>query len=146
MLRVQPLKLDMKARVSSTANTNASLVNHRCATSRRVGSRNPQHFAIDRCENSKSMAHGQKTAAETVWVLGHLIRYGLLSRSCETQTGAPRRIARPITKRCFYRPAPVRQGSDAFIERSSYPVGRNCDMGGRRLLLTALGRRACRRA
>src|SRR5215469_11163700 len=70
MLRVQPLKLGMKARVSSTANTNASLVNHRCATSRRVGSRNPQHFAIDRCENRKLTAYGQKTAAETVWVLG----------------------------------------------------------------------------
>src|SRR6516165_7096380 len=70
MLRVQPLKLDMRAQVSSTANTNASLVNHRCATSRRVGSRSPQHFAIDRCENRKSTAYGQKTAAETVWVLG----------------------------------------------------------------------------
>src|SRR5215469_11021488 len=63
MLRVQPLKLDMKARVSSTANTNASLVNHRCATSRRVGSRNPQHFAID-------SGLRPETAAETVWVLG----------------------------------------------------------------------------
>ena len=89
MLQAPRFKLDMKARVSSTANTNASLVNHRCATSRRVGSRNPQHFAIDRCENRKSTADGQKTAAETVWVLGHLIRYGLLSRSCETQIGAP---------------------------------------------------------
>src|SRR5215469_17701456 len=105
MLRVQPLKLDMKARVSSTANTNASLVKHRCATSRRVGSRSPQHFAIDRCENRKSTAYGQKTAAENVWLLGHLICYDLLSRSCETQTGSPQRIARPITRRCLYRPA-----------------------------------------
>src|SRR6516165_12102327 len=96
----------------------------------------------------KQEVHGLRpeTAAETVWVPGASNPYGLLSRSCETETGAPQRIARPITRRCLYRPAPVRQGSDAFIERSSYPVGRNCDMGGRRLLLTALGRRACRRA
>src|SRR5215470_14455538 len=69
MLRVQRFKLDMRARASSTANTNASLVNHRCATSKHVGSRSPQRFAIDRC---KQEVHGLRpeTAAETVWVLG----------------------------------------------------------------------------
>src|SRR5262249_19850386 len=70
MLRVQPLKLGLKARVGSTRNTNASLVSHRCATSKHVGFRSLQHLAIDRCENRKSTAYGQKTAAETVWVLG----------------------------------------------------------------------------
>jgi hypothetical protein len=29
------------------------------------------------------------------------MRYGLLSRSCETQTGAPQRIARPIQEGAF---------------------------------------------
>src|SRR6516225_8150623 len=63
-------KLAMKARVSSAANTNASLVSHQCATSRHVGSRSPQHFAIEQMRKQEVHGLRPETTAETVWVLG----------------------------------------------------------------------------
>src|SRR5206468_5734465 len=47
MRPAQRFRLGMKARVSSTANTNASSVSRRYATSKRVSSLSPRHFAID---------------------------------------------------------------------------------------------------